>query len=76
MARTKNNAEQRSVTPAMKVPRAELQRKESPPTTRPHRFRPGTSAHMEIRKWCFREPQKLIIRPQPFSPFVREIAQE
>ena len=33
-------------------------------------------ARMEIRKWRFRQPEKLLIRHLPFSRFVREIEQD
>ena len=31
---------------------------------------------MEIRKWRYREPEKLLIRRFPFERLVREVAQE
>jgi histone H3/H4 len=39
--------------------------------TRPHRFRPGTRALMEIRK--FQRSTNLLLRKLPFSRLVREI---
>merc|ERR1711890_88858 len=41
---------------------------------RPHRFRPGTVALREIRK--FQKSTDLLIRKLPFQRLVREIAQE
>ena len=41
---------------------------------KPHRFRPGTVALREIRK--FQKSTELLIRKLPFQRLVREIAQE
>ena len=41
---------------------------------KPHRFRPGTVALREIRK--FQRSTELLIRKLPFQRFVREIAQD
>ncbi|XP_072988396.1 histone H3.3-like [Typha latifolia] len=41
---------------------------------RPHRFRPGTVALREIRK--FQKTTELLIRKMPFQRLVREIAQD
>ena len=41
---------------------------------RPHRFRPGTVALREIRK--FQKSTELLIRKLPFQRLVREIAQD
>ena len=41
---------------------------------KPHRFRPGTVALREIRK--YQKSAELLIRKLPFSRLVREIAQD
>ncbi|KAF8966450.1 hypothetical protein BDZ97DRAFT_1756591 [Flammula alnicola] len=41
---------------------------------KPHRFRPGTVALREIRR--YQKSTELLIRKQPFQRLVREIAQE
>ncbi|XP_057728559.1 histone H3.3-like [Arachis stenosperma] len=77
MARTKQTARKST---GGKAPRKELARKaakKSAPTTygvkKPHRFRPGTVALREIRK--YQKSTELLIRKLPFQRFVREIAQ-
>ena len=40
---------------------------------KPHRFRPGTRALMEIRK--YQRSTDLLIRKLPFQRLIREIAQ-
>ncbi len=76
MARIKQPVRRRSAAVAAKVPRQHVRRNNAPATPRPHRFRPSTRARMEIRKWRYRLPEKLLIRRLPFQRFVREIAQE
>jgi histone H3 len=86
MARTKQTARKST---AQKVPRKQLvaqkiARKTAPVTTgvkKPHRFRPGTVALREIRK--YQKSTDLLIRKLPFqrlgTPFsysVRELAHE
>ena len=51
-----------------KVPRP---RPEAPPTKKPHRYRPGTVALREIRK--YQKSTDLLIRRLPFERLVREI---
>ena len=46
----------------------------NPQTYKPHRFRPGTVALREIRK--FQKTTDLLIRKLPFQRLVREIAQD
>lgn len=46
-------------------------RLKSPAATRPHRFRPGTRAIMEIRK--YQRTTNLLIRRLPFARLVKEI---
>lgn len=78
MARTKQTA--RKAT-GVKVPRAQLAakaaRKSAPATggvKKPHRWRPGTVALREIRR--YQRSTELLIRRLPFQRFVREIASE
>ncbi|KAF5806821.1 putative transcription factor Hap3/NF-YB family [Helianthus annuus] len=78
MARTKQTA--RKFTGG-KAPRKQLATKaarKSAPTTggvkKPHRFRPGTVALREIKK--YQKSNELLIRKLPFQRFVREIAQD
>ena len=81
MARTKQTA--RKATGA-KAPRKQLANKAARKTTnvnnvpdgvkKPHRFRPGTVALREIRK--FQKSTELLLRKLPFQRIVREIAQE
>ena len=46
----------------------------SNPIKKPHRFRPGTVALREIRK--YQKSTELLIRKLPFQRLVREIAQD
>ena len=78
MARTKQTA-RRSV--CGKVPRKQLMTKAArtkAPTyggvKKPHRYRPGTVALREIRK--YQKSTELVIRKLPFQRLVREIAQD
>lgn len=45
-----------------------------PPPQKPHRFRPGTVALREIRR--YQKSTELLIRKLPFQRLVREIAQD
>ena len=79
MARTKQTARKST---AQKVPRKQLiaqkiARKSAPATTgvkKPHRFKPGTVALREIRK--YQKSTELLIRKLPFQRLIREIARE
>jgi histone H3 len=78
MARTKQTARKQTGT---KAPRKQLgtkaARKSAPVSggvKKPHRYRPGTVALREIRK--FQKSTELLIRKLPFQRLVREIAQE
>ena len=78
MARTKQTARKST---AQKVPRKQLvaqkiARKSAPSTgvKKPHRFKPGTVALREIRK--YQKSTDLLIRKLPFQRLVREIAHE
>ena len=55
-------------------PRRNLQKiPKNGPVRRPHRFRPGTVALQEIRR--YQKSTELLIRKAPFQRLVREIAQ-
>ncbi|KAL0238223.1 hypothetical protein GEMRC1_012696 [Eukaryota sp. GEM-RC1] len=78
MARTKQTSRK---TTSAKTPRKHLAhkaaRKAAPATggiKKPHRYRPGTVALREIRK--YQKSTELLIRKLPFQRLVREIAQE
>jgi histone H3 len=78
MARTKQTARKNT---GVKVPRKHIAnkaaRKTAPATggvKKPHRFRPGTVALREIRK--YQKSTELLIRKLPFQRLVREIAQD
>ncbi len=79
MARTKQTA--RKQTPGGKAPRKQLAAKAARRTAvansgmkKVHRFKPGTVALREIRK--FQKSSELLIRKLPFQRLVREIAQD
>jgi len=78
MARTKQTARKST---GGKAPRKQLAtkaaRKSAPATggvKKPHRYRPGTVALREIRK--YQKSTDLLIRKLPFQRLVREIAQD
>lgn len=79
MARTKQTARKST---GGKAPRKQLatktHRKSAPPATggikKPHRFRPGTVALREIRR--YQKSTELLIRRLPFQRLVREVAQD
>ena len=78
MARTKQTARKST---GGKVPRWEAARKaarKSAPATggvkKPHRYRPGTVALREIKK--YQKSTDLLIRKLPFQRLIREIAQD
>ena len=80
MARIKQTA-RKQVTTSSKVPRklmaAKAARKTAPAMggiKKPHRYRPGTVAIREIRK--YQKSTELLIKKLPFQKVVREIAQD
>ena len=81
MARTKQTARKQAPT-AGKAPRKQVASKQaarkSAPSIggikKPHRYRPGTVALREIRK--YQKSTELLIRKLPFQRLVREVAQE
>jgi histone H3 len=84
MARTKQTARKQTGQLAGKAPRKQqpfsqktASRKSAPATggvKKPHRYRPGTVALREIRK--YQKSTELLIRKLPFQRLVREIALE
>ena len=80
MARTKQTA-RKQATPAGKAPREQVgnkaARKSAPSmggVKKPHRYRPGTVALREIRR--YQKSTELLIRKLPFQRLVREVAQQ
>ena len=75
MARTKQTARKST---GGKAPRKQLAtkqaRKSAPGMKKPHRYKPGTVALREIRK--YQKSTELLIRKLPFQRLVREVAQE
>src|SRR5437588_9955871 len=78
MARTKQTARKST---GGKAPRKQLATKaarKSAPTTggvkKPHRYRPGTVALRDIRR--YQKSTELLIRKLPFQRLVRELAQD
>ena len=77
MARTKQSAR---ISTGGRAPRKNLATKAArktvpaPKITKPHRYRPGTVALREIRK--YQKSTELLIRKLPFQRLVREIAQD
>lgn len=79
MARTKQTPRKST---GGKAPRSELATKAARKTApvdgcivkRPHRYRPGTVALREIRR--YQKSTELLLRKKPFQRLVREIAQE
>lgn len=79
MARTKTTA--RKSQSGVKKPRKDTSKssRKTPSTSlagikKPHRYRPGTVALREIRK--YQKSTELLIRKLPFQRIVKEIAQE
>lgn len=81
MARTKSTVARKST--AGKAPRKQISakaaRKSAAPSTaggvkKPHRYKPGTVALREIRR--YQKSTELLIRKLPFQRLVREIAQD
>ena len=85
MARTKQTARKQAspmgVSPAGKAPRKQVENKtarKSAPLMggikKPHRYRPGTVALREIRR--YQKSTELLLRKLPFQRLVREVAQD
>jgi histone H3 len=69
----KRSANQNATVPA-KFTALEVRPNEAVQKRKPHRYRPGTRALKEIRK--YQKSYDLLIRKLPFQRLVREIAQE
>jgi histone H3 len=77
MARTKQTARKTGVKIPRKVLATKAARKSAPAiggVKKPYRYRPGTVALREIRK--YQKTTELLIRKLPFQRLVREIAQD
>lgn len=78
MARTKQTARKSTGGKAPRKVFATMAAKKSAPIAggikKPHRYRPGTAALREIRK--FQNSTVMLIRKLPFQRLVREIAQD
>jgi histone H3 len=78
MARTKQTARKSTGGKAPRMHLATKAARKSAPATqsdrKPHRFRPGTVALREIRR--YQKSTELLIRKLPFQRLIREIAQE
>ena len=78
MARTKQTARRSTGGKAPRKQEASKAARKSAPSTggvkKPHRFRPGTKALREIRK--YQKSTELFIRRLPFQLLVREIAND
>ncbi|XP_047425972.1 histone H3-like centromeric protein A [Mugil cephalus] len=70
--------QRRPPAPAPETPSSSSKRKapskQPPASPRKRRFRPGTKALMEIRK--YQKSTDLLLRKRPFSRLVREVSQE
>ena len=84
MARTKQTARKSTGGKAPSKQLNSKQPRKSAPATggikKPHRYRPGTRALMEIRRYQggkkYNDATRLLIRRLPFQRLVREIAQD
>ncbi|XP_074317592.1 histone H3.3-like [Silene latifolia] len=77
MARTKQTARKSTLLKAPKKLAYKVTRKTVPNiggVKKPHRYRPGTVALREIRK--YQKSTELLIRKLPFQRLVREVAQD
>jgi histone H3 len=78
MARTKQTARKTTGGKAPRKSLASKAAKKSAPSTgglkKPHRYKPGTVALREIRR--FQKSTELLIKRAPFQRLVREIAQD
>jgi histone H3 len=78
MARTKQTARKSTGGKAPRKPIAAKAARKSAPDTggikKPHRYRPGTVALREIRR--YQKSTELLIRKKPFQRLVREVAMD
>ena len=76
MARTKQTA-RKSTSNKRLIGNGKAARKTAPATggvKKPHRYRPGTVALREIRR--YQKSTELLLRKAPFARFVREVCQD
>lgn len=71
MGRTKQNARGIVHKPALATKKKIIKHVPPPKEKRKHRFRPGTRALMEIRK--YQKSTNLLIRKLPFQRLIREL---
>lgn len=76
MARTNGSTPRRVPRPVAKAIRLPSRKKNPSAVPLLHRFRPGMRARMEVCKWRYPEPEKLLILLLSFERIVREVAQE
>ncbi len=78
MARTKQTARKSTGGKAPRIRLATYEDRRSAPATggikKPHRYRPGTVALREIRR--YRKSTDLLIRKMPFQRLAREVVQD
>ena len=78
MARTKQTARKSTGGKAPRIQLATYEDRRSAPATggikKPHRYRPGTVALREIRR--YRKSTDLLIRKMPFQRLAREVVQD
>ena len=78
MARTKQTARKSTGGKAPRKALATTAARKSAPSTggvkKPHRYRPGTVALREIRR--YQKSTELLLRKRPFQQLVREVAQD
>ena len=67
MARTKGSNLKCVQGPKAQSPRIPRCQKNAPTVSRQHRYRQGARARMEIHKWRYCEPEKLLILRLPFE---------
>ena len=76
MARTKGSNVKRVPGPKSQSPRLPHGQKNAPTVSRQQLYRQGARARMEIHKWRYREPEKLLILRLTFPRLVLEVSQD
>lgn len=76
MARTKQTARKSTggKAPRKQLAAKQVRKEKAPGTKKAHRYRPGTVALREIRK--YQKTTDLLIKKAPFQRLVREVAQD
>mmetsp|Transcript_35247 Transcript_35247/g.69158 ORF Transcript_35247/g.69158 Transcript_35247/m.69158 type:complete len:137 (+) Transcript_35247:246-656(+) len=74
MPKTKISGKRKGTVGGQTARRKSSEPRRNPGASRPHRYRPGTRALQEIRK--YQRSTSLLIRKLPFARLVREIANE